>query len=312
MDSPEAEQVTPSQLATSDDADLPLEDLNPLQGFTYVNRDGDELSLTDEDQDWICKRITATFDRLNGDKSELKKRWEATEKAVRGVVKSTSSDRFNGLVPFGKQTVQTLISHFWGRSLQTPKILFSVKGLDDESKNNAPVQKENLMRIFKKDRLQQKLDDGVLDALMKGVVIGYISYKQISQDMAAPADLASLIPHNNPPENPDDDISQTGLPMMTNPDNGLGMAEFSKMEYDAASLKIVDAYDFVFDTSNDNWDQCFKALQCYEVYEDIADNSNYQNFAELYEMTEEKQTSNDSIFTGRKKKKTRIRLRGTR
>lgn len=293
------ENTTPSLNPEDDDADLPLEDLNPLQGFTYVNRDGDELSLTDEDEEWICKRIASTFDRLDSDKSKQKKRWEAVEKAVRGVVKQTSGDRFNGLVPIGKQTIQTLISHFWGRSLQTPKILFNVKGLDDASKDNAPIQKENLMRIFKKDRLQQKLDDGVLDALMKGVIIGYVSYKQVSEDMAAPMDLASLIPHNTEGT----EISQTGLPMMTSEDNGMGMAEFSKMEYDAASLKIVDAYDFVFDTSNENWDQCFKALQCYEVYEDIAENSNYQNFADLYEMTEEKATSNDLMFSSKKKKK---------
>lgn len=288
-----------SYVAERDD-EQPLEP-NPLQGFSYTDREGMETELTDEMQEWLCKHITAKFDRLDTAKSKHKKRWERTERAVRGVVSSIKSDRFNGLVPYGKQTVQTLISHFWGRSLQTPKILFSVKGLDAKSKDNAVLQKENLMRIFKKDRLQQKLDDGVYDSLMKGVIIGYISYKERSQEMGIPAEHLALIPHNQPdaPE-----LSQTGLPMLNTADNGLGMAELSQTDYDAASLKIVDPADFVFDTENhENWDQCFKALQCYEVFEDIEADPNYSNFDDLYELTEEKQTQNSNPFSANRKTK---------
>jgi hypothetical protein len=291
----------PSSNITSvdDEMSTPLE-LNPLQGFSYVNRDGEDVTVDEQMQEWICKKISSTFDRLDNDKSKHKRRWKRTQRAVQGVTSSVTTDRFNGLVPFGKQTVQTLISHFWGRSLQTPNILFNVRGMDETSKDNAQLQKENMMRIFKKDRLQQKLDDGIQDAIMKGVIVGYVSYKQVSQDMAAPSNLLDSFPHNT-----EDNISQTGLPMLITEDNSLGMAEFSKMEYDAASLKIVDPYDFVFDTDNcENWDQCFKALQVYEVYEDIADNSNYQNFEELFDIASEKigNTSSDTRFFQKAKK----------
>lgn len=182
-------------------------------------------------------------------------------------------------MPYGKQSLQTLVSHFWGRSLQTPKILFNVNGNDDQSKDNAPIQKQNLLRLFRKDRLPQKLDDGVYEALMKGVVIAYVGYEQRKQDMGVPMEHAGLIP---------------GQP--TTPDNGSGMAEFEQTCYDAASLRIISPYDFVFDTDNhEKWDQCFKASSTYEVYDDVADNPNYSNLDGLYEISAEKENSSATV-----------------
>lgn len=259
-----------------------------LSAFIYTNKDGDQTTLDQAMEEWIVKKIPGTFDRLDSDKSYIKDRWKRTDTAIRGVVSKIASERFNGLVPYGKQSHQTLISHFWGRSLQTEKILFNVTGNDQKSKEMAPLQKQNLMRIFKKDRLPQKLDDGVDEALRKGVVIGYIGYEKRTEAFGVPKDYQTLAP------NQDGELNES-----------IDMFEGEETTYDAACLRIIDPYDFVFDTDNfEKWDQCFKAARSYEVYEDIADNPNYSNYESLYELTTEKEGfSGYSRFTGKKGKK---------
>lgn len=284
----EAEQE-PQALPQSPDDEQPSEPETALGAFTYTNRQGELVELSDLDQEWVVQRVTKTFDRLDSKKAKTIKRWEKTERAIKGVVSDKISDRFNGLVPYGKQSYQTLISHFWGRSLQTEKVLFNVTGQDDQAKKWAPLQKQNLLRIFRKDRLAQKMDDGIGEALKKGVVIGYVGYETRKQDFASPVEHAGIA---------------QGSRDMTTPDNGAGMAEFEETAYDAASLKIIDPYDFVFDTDNhQKWDQCFKASRCFEVYEDIEENPNYSNFEELYELVSEKQGSNSTnLFSSKSKK----------
>ncbi len=271
----------------------PLEEINPLQGFTYPGKNNETVSLDEAMQEWLVQRIRQQFDRFDKEKKAKQRMWRRTEKAVKGVASSIPSDRFNGLVPFGKQSLQTLISHFWGRSLQTPKILFNVLGNDDKSKELAPLQKELLLRLFRKDRLPQKLDDGIYEAIMKGVVIAYVGYEQRTQDFGAPIEHKKIVSDFNPNS------------AITTPDNGHGMTEFEQTVYDAASLRIIDPMDFVFDTDNhEKWDSCFKAFRCHEVYEDIADNPNYANFEGLEELSSEKMvlTSSNNIFSTKKKK----------
>lgn len=262
------------------------EGVTPLV-FPYTTREGVEAELDEGIQAWVVDRITKTYDRLDQGKSRHTRRWERTEKAVKGVVSQIQSERFAGLVPYGKQSLQTLISHFWGRSLQTEKMLFNVQGNDEKSKDNAPLQKKNLMRLFRKDRLPQKLDDSVYEGLMKGCIIGYVSYDQRKQDYGVPIEHREVIQAD---------------PIVS--DNGFGMAEYEESTYDAASLKVVDPYDFVFDTDNhDNWDCCFKAYRRWVVYEDIEDNDNYSNYEDLFDLVTEQSTSSDSVnLLGRKKK----------
>lgn len=263
------------------------EEPSVLLDFLYTNRDGEETQVTPELEEWLVKKISGTYDRLDSDKVPIKDRWGRTDKAIHGVVSKIATDRFNGLVPYGKQSHQTLISHFWGRSLQTEKILFSVTGNDDKSKENAPLHKQNLMRIFKKDRLAQKLDGAVDEGLRKGVAIGYIGYEKRTQAYGMPQEHEALAPG-------DTQLNET-----------IGMVEGEETVYDAACFKIVDPYDFVFDTDNwRKWDQCFKAYKCYEVYEDIADNPNYSNYEDLYELTTEKDKSEgNNRFVSKKGKK---------
>jgi hypothetical protein len=171
--------------------------------------------------------------------------------------------------------VQTILAHFWGRSLQTPKIFFSIDGRDEQSKEMAPLQKESLMEHFKKDRVPQKLDKGLnLHGITKGLMYFHVGVCNRKRQLHGKRDLLGLM---------------EGVDL---PDYAIGAEndEYLEVEqklYEGATLNVIDPYDFVFDTeAHEDWDACFKAYKRWMVYEDIEDEPNYTNFEELYELVQ--------------------------
>lgn len=264
------EQATP-QMETQEE--------ETLLGFTYENKDGEFVELSPLDQEKLVQQITRSFDRFDQQRADKKRIWKEVERVVKGIVSDIDTDRFYALVPFGKQTVQTLVSHFWGRSLQSQKIFFSVEGLDEPSKENAPIYKQSLLMHMEKDRVRQKLDKGIyLHALMKGVVIAHVGV----------ATKKNVLPWSNG---------------QTDESGKIIYQESERTILDGATLTIVDPYDFVFDPDNhEDWDACFKALQKWMIYEDIAADPNFSNYEELYELCAQKHDKKTKTSPLRRKK----------
>jgi hypothetical protein len=247
-----------------------------LSAFLYVNRDGEDTELTPTMEEWLAKDITKTFDRLDDARASKKTQWERVEKAVRGVISKIDTDRFYGLVPFGKQSVQTILAHFWGRTLQTPKVFFSVDGMDEKSKDLAPVHKEHLMLHCKKDRVPQKLDKGLnLHGLIKGLMVFHVGVCNKKRQLHGRRDILEMM----------DGVENVNAVPGTEDDD---FVDAEQKLYEGATLTIIDPYDFVFDTENhEEWDSCFKACRKWMVYEDLEADPNFSNYEELYELVEE-------------------------
>lgn len=273
--------------------DESLEESLDLQGFTYINKHGDEVELDVSQQDFLVQKIIKEFDRLDQQRAAKKRIWQEVERIVKGIVSEIDKDRFYALVPFGKQSVQTLVSHFWGRSLQTPKIFFNVEGLDDQSKEMAPIHRQNLLLHMEKDRVRQKMDKAIyLHALMKGVIIGHVGTCVKEQELNGPSGLVDNWQSGGFGEPQYDEAGQRIYKNIT------------KTVFDGATFTVVDPYDFVFDTDNhENWDSCFKALRKHMIYEDIAADPDYSNYEELEELTAQKNQKNTHTTPLKTKKK---------
>lgn len=249
-----AASITTGQPPSSDGAELQAALSSSFTGLAPE----DEAKLVDK----ICK----AFDRMDRAKGKVRRRWKKTKDAVRGAINQIEAERFTGLVPYGKQSHQTLISHVWGRSLQSEEVLFAVRGDDEQSQTNAQKQKQNLLDILRKDQFQRKMDDSMDDTLMKGVVISHIGYKEKKEQRQVLS-------------------GQMGTEPQLDENGSLTSVEIEQTLQDSGSLTLIDAHNFVFDTTNhDNWDECFKAYRYYEEYENIADDPNFQNYEELKNM----------------------------
>lgn len=274
------------------DGDELQEEVSPLLEFSYVDSDGEETTLDMLAHDDLVQQITSAYERYDSARNNHKKTWKECERIVKGVVSEIDKDRFYALVPYGKQTVQTLVSHFWGRSLQSPKIFFNVDGLDEASKAMAPLQKQNLLLHMDKDRVRQKMDKGIyLHALMKGVIIAHVGTSVKTEKLRGPQGLVN---------------NWAGQGFSPVAERTGDYVDITKTVFDGATLTIIDPYDFVFDTEcADDWDGCFKAVKKWMVYEDIAADPNFSNYEELKELCKQGLTgkNNRLMPTGRKRKK---------
>jgi hypothetical protein len=144
----------------------------PAFSFVYPKGEEEEVGLNTTQEGWVVNELTKMWDAYDQQRAGLKRRWQEAERMIKGVVSEVKRDRFYAIAPLGKQTVQTLISHFWNRSLSTDKQLFSVFGNDEESKDLAPDYKEYLSEQLKKDKFSKKMDTSLLlHFFPKGVTI---------------------------------------------------------------------------------------------------------------------------------------------
>ena len=150
--------VSPPFLPMEEEESAVVDSIMPPPGFSFEH-EGELRVLTPEDESWLVDYVVKRFDKFDTQKSALKKRWKRVEQAITGVTSSITKERFYGLVPFGKQSVQTLVSHFWSRSLQSDEVFFDVMGEDEDSQELASMHKIQLLRHFKKDRARQKMDE---------------------------------------------------------------------------------------------------------------------------------------------------------
>lgn len=263
----------PSAFAVLNDVDAPEELLAPA-GFVYEDREGNTCELSQADHDWLVQDLVAKFQQYETDRQPAERRWARTEKAVHGVASQIKGDRFYGLVPFGKQSLQVLLAHFWNRALQTPDVFFNVHGEDQQSQEMAPLQKEILLQHCERDQVQIKLDEAVYDAIMKGIAIAHVGYCKKMRDLHGPANLAT---------------HWKGVQAQACADPAEPM-DVQQVEYEGATLTRIDPRDFVFDTNPyKKWDDAFKGFRTYQAWEDIADDDNNQNYDELRELVKGKQ-----------------------
>lgn len=237
----------------------PLQTPDDIIGGFFYEYGGEELELKPSEQLEIVNKISGKFDQMDRAKQPVKERWAEVEKSVRGFASKIKSDRHNALVPLGKQSVQTLLAHFWGRSLATDNVLFSVTGGDKKSKEQAPIYKKALLKLLDKDKFHSKMDKAIYTALLKGVCIAHVQYETITETRRT---LSGL----NGTEYETDEVGKRVF------------KDYLKQIKDAATVKIIDPENFVFDTStHEDWDKCLKIYQTFVNYEDLLADDNFQN-----------------------------------
>lgn len=239
--------------------------------------------LDTPNQEHLAKWLTERFDYWDTQKSAVRARWREAERTITGMASKAKRDRFYGLVPFGKQTVQVILSHFWSRSLATDDILFDVQGEDQQSQEMAPLHKRQHAKHCQKDRLAEKLDDTLLlHALPKGVAVGCVDYTVTEEMRRMPVGIDAKWQ------------GATGEPMLDGETHQLQ----GYKTFEGSTYKMINPHDFVFDMDNhSDWDSCFKGFRVWMQYEDIAADPNFHNYEALF----------DKVVDAQKKKPTRQR-----
>lgn len=270
---------------------------NSSDAFFYSIKNSDvtvELSSGDELQvvDKICNR----FEQLNRDKAPMLDKWTETESRVRQATSRSAADKNSATVPYAKQALQTLLSHFWSRSLQTDDVLFSVTGQDSQSEEMAPIHKQNILQWLRKDNFSTKLDDAVSDALLKGVCVAHVGYREETRTERRQFE-ASLQDYLN--------------------DGILYHEEDVEVPvYSGPSFQRIDPREFVFDTSAQSdaseahWNSCFKAYRTWWQYEDLLDDPNFKNIEGLDKLVKTSLKNNNKNFPISTKNSKRKSIKG--
>lgn len=194
---------------------------------------------------------------------------------------NASPSRFSGLVPFLKEAHQTLVSHFWARTLQSENVFFDVEGQDEKAQEFADIHKKNVWNMCSKDKLQTKLDEALFKhAIKKGFCVGRVVYKKAIKKMTMPTKYVNLV---KPPLN-------------AVPDPKTGLTTYDQVEYDGASLEIIDPFHFVYDPS-EPFDTAFKCLETFKYLSDLKNNKLFTVSASLAPMQQPTDSLDDDIPT---------------
>lgn len=174
---------------------------------------------------------------------------------------------------------QTLQAFIWDNVYSNVESLFDVEGVDEESQQNAMLQKSNLVNSFNKMSIQKKLDIGVEHWSAIGEMCLFVSwkkkYKQVRRRLDAYTDLSNLIYGS----------SSFGV--------------FNQEVYNGANVDVINPLDLVFDPhvspeDKEKWDACGKIIKTWETYDSISNNKLYKlNKAQLQEIKQKINTSSD-------------------
>lgn len=252
-------------LAEDEAMQAPEEEQDNASPYLYPSLEG-QTALSEDDEGFVVDWVVRQFKKFEKERKKEEALWDEAERVIAAVASKLDDEEGYSTVTFGKQTLNTLLGHFWQRSLQTPKLLFNLEGLTTESKETAPTYKAWLDRKLNKNRVRQKLDDANEQHFIpKGVVIGHVGVCEQKNNMF-------------------------GLHRLPNGRPSIG--RFIETEYTGADLTVIDPRRFVFDTeSHANWDVCFKAHQTWMELEEIADSGLFSNLDDLEEESRETRKS---------------------
>jgi hypothetical protein len=200
---------------------------------------------------YLVKRHKA-FKQIN---ANLYDDWKGIDDAFLAPQNHASTSRFAGLVPFIKESHQTLISHFWARTLQSQGVFFDVQGQDEQAEKFAQIHKHNIWNILYKDGVPNKLDTCLFEhGIKKGFAVARIKYKKVVKEMALPTKYVNLV------QNP-----------VSTKDIKSGITQISQTIWDGASLEILDPFHFTYDPSEE-WDNGFKCYESWRFKSDLKGN----------------------------------------
>ncbi|MDD3593028.1 MAG: hypothetical protein PHX18_00200 [Candidatus Gastranaerophilales bacterium] len=197
-----------------------------LENLAQENLETDKEEV-DLRLDYLRDKIAFMFEELDSARAKQKEDIKSLENAV--FLKD--NDKFQ--MPDLFELYQTFKSHIWENLYSNLESLFDVKGLNQQSEQNALIQKRNLMRYFESSRLVSTLDKAIDFLIRKSEAVVFVGWrteeKFVRREVEKPV---------------------AGIDAQTSLKTKKVIEVQPKKVYEGLDIKAIDPENLVFDTEN--------------------------------------------------------------
>ena len=225
------------------------------------------IKLNEFETDEIKNKICEKFDKLNESRRNQLSHIRSVKNAIFGTYSHNDSGSKKLNLPDAWEQAATLKAHLLEAIPSYPEGLFDVCEADNSSTERANKHKLFLCNALEKMRFPDKLEKIVDQLIETGEVTLFVGWETRWRKRRIAATLYEKI------QNPLLETFKT----------------IKEKTYEGASLKIIPAHDFVFDTQRvQNWDSCPKIHRSWMEINEILENK--ENFT-ITKQTEEELTT---------------------
>lgn len=229
-----------------------------------------DKKLTGEDRKKIAQRIKSNFDEWN----ELRQEQIDTAKKImsevyqyQGAKYTKDEDNWRSDVHLGKLLCikRAKVANIWREMWSNPEQMFSVKGTNEETQQNAELQKSSIVDSLNKMNIGKQYDDAMYNLIDVGEAIFFVDWlekqKTVKRFRNSNFIFEQISRVFNGGKMPQDKIT---LPY-----------------YQNARVRSINPLMFVFDTSNfdkndfETFDHCQKIWKRFETLENLRANKIY-------------------------------------
>lgn len=245
--------------------------------FEYIV-DKETKKLSNDQNDYVIKRITGDFKEYNSHRSKNISMAESLSdeiffnKALKTVDKENRYEKWKTKVRMCKVFMfyQVLKAFIWKNTYSNTNSMFDVSGENMEADNDSNKQKASLVDCFEKMEYQKTMDKVLDYFLIHGELITYCAWKKKSEEIRRKVGGSDLLQVNKKAW----DALSKGKYFFTD----------EKVIYDNPYVYAVDPENFVFDISQkENWDDCPKIYRSFKIPDDIINNKFYNVPADVAE-----------------------------
>ena len=228
------------------------------------NTEFEQIKFSEFELEEIKNKICEKFDKLN----EQRRNQLSHIKNIRNAIFGTYSHNETGTkklnLPDAWEQAATLKAHLLEAIPSYPEGLFDVCEADNSSTERANNHKLFLCNALEKMKFPENLEKIIDQLIETGEVTLFIGWETRWRKRRSACSLYEKI------KNPLEQIFKT----------------IKEKTYEGASLKIIPAHDFVFDTQRtQNWDSCPKIQRSWMEINEILDNK--ENFIITKQATNE-------------------------
>lgn len=244
-----------------------------MANLTYFSDDSFEPS---QDQaDALVHLIVENYKNWDNDRNSQREQYEKIVESL--YLDVTHNERNNDetiLLPQIYEQFNTLKSSIIKSNFQNLDMTFNVEGEDQQSQDNATLQKANIKEAMRMMKFPLVAEDAIDHLLTKGEMIGFTYWETVVENCRRM--VTQEVPVGIHPETGEE---------ITNSIEQLTMVP--KKIFDGAKVEPVDPLCFVFDKNMvKNWDSCMKITYTLSNPMDILANDGYRKYltAEMQEF----------------------------
>lgn len=228
--------------------------------------------MSQDEKNMLAQQIGSLFDSFDEARQSQISIYHLLKPEIYLLNRGETKEGWKSKLHFNKlySLFQTRQAFLWDNIYSHIDQMFDVEGQNEESSQNAPLQKASLVQAFEQMKITKQLDKAMeyLDTI--GEMCFFVSWKRQTKEIRRPISFGEKV-KNNP------------LYQLKKSTEHFGI--FEKTIYDGAYVEAINPVNLVFDPAIDpdlpeEWDRGAKIIKTFETPDHICNNRFYSLSAE--------------------------------